>query len=645
MKKLLFAISICAIAAVSAHAADVLVLCYHDVRDDVNAPRVQGLRDDRSAIFPAWASEHLDSDQYAISTRNLASQFDWLRVHGFHVISLGQLIDARSGNGQLPEKAVLLTFDDGLTSTYTNAFPLLQTFHYPAVVSVVGSWADLPSDGKVDYGPRNFTRADFATWDQLREMQESGLVEIASHTYGLHKGIRANPQGNIIPAGVSHAYEEASHRYESDEEYAARIRADLTRSADEIRVRLGHAPRAIMWPYGGYTKVANSIAASLGMVATFTLDSPTIFPGRAFNAKGIEAIPRVVVMSNPDIRGFAWSLEHDVVTTNLRAVQVDTDYIYDPDPSQQERNLSALLDRIKTMNVSQVWLQAFSDPTGSDAATAVYFPSRVLPVRADLFSRIAWQLRTRCGVQVYAWMPVLAWQLPDRTLQARLQIKPKAGSKPETPVRLNPFLPETQEIVGELYEEVGRSAPITGILFHDDGVLRDTDDLGPQAPPAGAERTKALVEFTNSLATRVRTWRPQIATARNIFAEPVLNPESETWFAQSLPAFLQNYDEVALMAMPYMEHVKNVNSWLRKLERTVAATPGAINKTVFELQATDWRRKRVVPADTLAGQMRLLQMEGALHLAYYPDDSIKGTPLLKVLIPAFSTSNHPALRP
>lgn len=645
MKNILVVLFIVCLSGIRVHASDVLVLCYHDVRDKVNGSSVQSLPEGNVAIFPSGSAEHLDPDQFAVSTRNLASHFDWLRAHGYRVISLQQLIDARNGHGTLPAKAVLLTFDDGLSSVYTKVFPLLQAFHYPAVVAVVGAWTDLPADGKVDYGPRPFTRADFATWDQLREMQDSGLVEIASHTYDMHRGIPANPQENLIPAVITHAYNTKTQHYETDEEYATRMRADLSASAEEISRKLGRAPRAVMWPYGEYTQASDAIAASLDMPVTFTLSLPRVFPGRPFGIRGLENIPRLVMMSNPDVSAMAWSIQHPSLTSNVRAVQVDTDYIYDPDPAQQERNLSALLDRIKAMNVTQVWLQAFADPGGTDSATAVYFPSQVLPMRADLFSRIAWQLRTRCGVQVYAWMPVLAWRLPNAAMQARLQIQPKPGVRPEAPVRLNPFQPETGEIVGELYEELARAAPVAGILFHDDAVLRDTDELGPHAPPPGPDRTMALIFFTNELTAHVRHWSPQVATARNLFAEPVLNPKSEKWFAQSLPAFSVSYDEVALMAMPYLENAKRPKPWLRNLERQVATVPDGLQRTVFELQAEDWRTKKPVPTRTLAGQMRLLQRNGALHLAYYPDDYVKDNPKLKQLTPAFSASAYPALRP
>jgi biofilm PGA synthesis lipoprotein PgaB len=646
MKRLLFSLLLALFAAPITRAADVLVLCYHDVRDDVQGVPLQTIP--QVGQFPhvtPGIAAHLDADQYATSTRNLAANFDWLSAHGYHVISLQQLIDARNGHADLPNKAVLLTFDDGLRSSYTKVFPLLKAYHYPAVVAVVGAWVDLPADGKVDFGPRLFTHDDFVTWEQLRQMQASGLVEVASHTYDLHRGIVANPQGNEIPAVLVHAYDARTKHYETDDEYGARLHADLVHSATEIHAQLGRAPRAVMWPYGAYTEVSDAIATSLGIPISFTLGIPLSFPNKPFGNAGLEAIPRMVLMSNPTAANLAWSIQHPFVKSDIRAVQIDLDSIYDSDPLQQEKNLGALLDRIKTLDVTQVWLQAFADPHGSNVAAEVYFPNSHLPMRADLFSRVAWQLRTRCGVEVYAWLPVLAWQLPDSSMQVRLQIPPRPGVRAETPLRLNPFLPETRSIVGDLYTDLARAAPIAGLLFNDDAILRDTDDLGAQAPPPGPARTQALIAFTGELKTRVQRWRPQVATARNLFVEPVLHPQSESWYAQSLPAFLSAYNEVALMAMPLLENVKVGNSWLTKLARQVGAVPSGLNRTVFELQTVDWRTGQPITTATLAGQMQLLQSKGVLHLAYYPDDIQKNHPDIAILFPAFSASDYPARRP
>ncbi|MFX7140765.1 poly-beta-1,6-N-acetyl-D-glucosamine N-deacetylase PgaB, partial [Acinetobacter baumannii] len=77
----------------------------------------------------------------------------------------------------------------------------------------------------------------------------------------------------------------------------------------------------------------------------------------------------------------------------IRALQVDLDDVYDPDPAQQGRNLDALIERVKRISPTHVYLQAFADPDGNNPADALYVPNRHMPMRADLFSRVAWQLK------------------------------------------------------------------------------------------------------------------------------------------------------------------------------------------------------------------------------------------------------------
>src|SRR3546814_7094173 len=80
-------------------------------------------------------------------------------------------------------------------------------------------------------------------------------------------------------------------------------------------------------------------------------------------------------------------------------------------------------------------------------------------------------------------------------------------------------------------------------------------------------KSRALVDFTAELTARVRKIRgPDVKTARNIFARPILEPESEAWFAQNLDDFLAAYDWTAPMAMPLMrsdEHTSELQSLMR----------------------------------------------------------------------------------
>lgn len=626
--------------------ARLVVLCYHDI-----APNAQAL-----------------GDPYAVDAQNLAQQLAWLRDHGFHFVSVDQVLASRRGGAPLPDKPVLLSFDDGYRSVYTTVFPLLKAFHAPAVVALVGAWLAPRDDQEVRYGDLMVPRSRFVTWDQVRDMQASGLIEIANHSYDLHRGIVVNPQGNSEPALTSRAY--AGGDYESRPAYLERVRADLARNSALIRQNTGRAPRVMVWPYGSYNGDTVDIAGQLGMPVTLTLDEGVNLPSTP-----LSALRRVLLDARTDLADLASQLR-DLETwpdgirpVPQRIMQVDLDYIYDPDPQQQEANLGRLIERVKAMGVSTVYLQAFADPDGDGVASALYFPNRHLPMRADLFNRAAWQLQTRAGVKVYAWMPLLAFRLPASDPAAgHVVLSDSAdGRAPAVRgyLRLSPYSSVARQTIREIYQDLARGAHFSGLLFHDDATLSDYEDAGPDAlaayradgpgaTPAAmradpallarwtAAKVRLLDDFSMELAAEVRRYQPGLKTARNYYAEPVLDPAAETWFAQSFASGLKHYDQVAVMAMPYMEQASDPDAWLARLFARVAAVPGALDKTVFELQTVDWRRNdRPIPTGQLAATVRMLQGLGARHLGYYPDDLFHDQPRLATFRRVFSLTVQP----
>ncbi|KRG72635.1 hemin storage protein [Stenotrophomonas terrae] len=596
-------------------AADngLLVLSYHDIRDDV--------------------ANHGDPDLYAVSTQNFAAHLDWLSSHGYHPVSLSQLIDAAHGGPPLPPQPVLLTFDDGLRSAYDKVFPLLQAYHYPAVMAVITDYVDLPADRRIDYGHRFFTHDDFLTWAQIREMQASGLVDIASHTDNLHHGVQSNPQGNSTPAAITRIYDPATARYETAEAYAKRIRDDLSLSVRRIVDNTGVAPRAIVWPYAAYNAFSNQVAADLGMRVSFDLE------GRSTPVtQNLSGLARLLMMDNPTVIDLARELRRDMQLENVRALQIDLDMVYDADPEQQSRNLDALIERVKRIGPSHVYLQAFADPDGNGSADALYFPNRHLPMRADLFNRVAWQLKTRAEVQVYAWLPVLGYELPDPAQRSALQIHSKER---DGIFRLDFTKPQAHHIIKDIYEDLAINSYFEGLLFHDDAYLRDTELA--QLPAEGEEgaRTKALIDFTLELRDAAQRWRPKLATVRNLYARPVLQPNSAAWFAQRLDLFNQAYTHTALMAMPWMEQSRHPERWLDQLVTAVKQHDPDFNKTLFELQTLDWRTRQPIPGARLRAQIRRLQAAGVKHIAWYPDDFIGNRPALEDARAAMSVRNFP----
>ncbi|VVN15258.1 Poly-beta-1,6-N-acetyl-D-glucosamine N-deacetylase [Pseudomonas fluorescens] len=620
----------------------VLGIAYHDVED----------RDPDQAVV-------------AVRTERMIEQLAWLRENGYKPVTVDQIMAARKGGPELPAKAILLSFDDGYSSFYARVLPVLRAYNWHALLAPVGSWIDTPLNQPVDFAGAPRARSDFLTWDQVREISQSGLVEIAAHTDANHKGILANPQGNLQPAAATRRYDPLTKRYESEADFQARIRTDVNNISEKIRKVTGKKPRVWVWPYGAADGTSLTVVGEQGYEMALTLDD------------GLDALdnlmssPRFLVAADPDGEHFANSIVGVQSDLPMRVVHVDLDNVYDPDPAQQDINLGKLVQRMADMGANTVFLQAFADPKGDGLVHSLYFPNRHLPVRADIFDRVAWQLRTRAHVKVFAWMPVLSFGL-DSKLPRVTRWDPNTGITAVDPnqyQRLSPFDPEVRQIIGEIYEDVARLTSVDGILYHDDALLSDFEDASPAAlkayvaqgfpgsiaalrdDPAAMQRwtrfkSKYLIDFTNELTAKVRAIRgPQVQTARNIFAEPMLNPHSEEWYAQNLDDFLVTYDWTAPMAMPLMEKQTQAESgpWLEALVATVKKRPGALDRTVFELQARDWTKKDQADIDGahLADWMGRLKRQGATSFGYYPDNFLDNLPDLKTVRPALSNKWNP----
>ena len=636
--------------ACAAPPVKLTVLSYHEIAEKADA------------LVPA----------YAVPPASFAAQMQWLRETGHHFVGLDAVLADAAGRRPLPPDAVLVTFDDGYRSMYANAFPVLKAMRIPSVVALVGSWLE-PKDGSVDFDGKAIPRSELLSWDDIRTMQASGLVEIGSHTYDLHRGIPGNPQGNLEPAATTREWLAAQQRYEDEAAYQRRVAADLRRNSALLRARLGRAPRVIVWPYGRYNIETVRIARSLGMRVGLSLDD-----GPNTAATPLSALRRVLVMGTMTLPDLA--REIDLRNSGVfddgrpvKAMHLDLDYIYDPDPAQQERNLGRWLDRIAAMGVNTVYLQAFSDPDANGAADAVYFPNRHLPMRADLFNRVAWQIATRTPVKrVYAWMPLLAWQLPAGDPAARdtvVTLPSVAHHLAMGYPRLSPFSPLARKAIRELYEDLGRCCTIDGILFHDDVTLSDYEDGSAWALKAYRDwglpgsvaairaddramarwtrrKTAWLDAFAGEVAQATRDQQPGLATARNLYAQVMLNPRAEAWYAQSYESSLAHYDYTAVMAMPYMEQAPDANAFYRQLVDRMQAIPGATAKTVLELQTVDWRHDdAALPSAELAGAVRALYGWGVRNIAYYPDNLYRNDPDPAVLKPVLdSQPNWPPSR-
>ena len=124
------------------------VLTYHYIRDAV--PPTEEL------------NYHL-----SVKTADLDSQFAYLAKNGFQIISLGDLYESLVNHTPVPPKSVIITFDDGYRDFYYNAFPLIKKYNLRVVSFYVASYTSYPN---------------YMNWEMLREIHNSGLVDVESHT-------------------------------------------------------------------------------------------------------------------------------------------------------------------------------------------------------------------------------------------------------------------------------------------------------------------------------------------------------------------------------------------------------------------------------------------------------------------------------
>ena len=617
------------------------VLAYHDV--DTTALKQTVIKPPEKKIDGVYYRHFYPQ---TISVPNLVNHFNWLKQHGYQPVSWQQVVDARAGKRALPEKPVLLTFDDGYESFYQNVYPLLKAYRFPAVFAVVTSWLEVPDQQMVPYDKNlSLPRKNFVSWAHLKEMSDSGWVEVASHTHALHKGVVANPRGSVIAAVLAPIYQNG--HYENKAQYQARLENDFETSARLIAQHTGKRPRVMVWPYGRFNQVAQQAAAQAGMKDSYTLNDDVD------NETGRAVLGRFLVEEESTLDMLGQYLKSELKSPTVqRVVHVDLDRVYDKNPTQLNRNVDALIERISQLGVTTVYLQAFADEDGNGVAEALYFPNQYLPVKADLFGQVAWQILTRAHADVYAWMPVLAFDLGH----SYTYINDGRTGKPNPRhyQRLSPYSDANLKAIQSIYSDLSFYAKFNGLLFHDDAFMDDFESADSAAHPqqepgdlAQARRKEQdLIKTTDQLVRAVKPYAMggfephSFFTARNIYASVIMNPEAQAWFAQSLPEMAKHYDYVAVMAMPYMEHeqpisTKTAAAWLTQLAQT-AKQQANPNKMVFELQATNWHTQKPIATAELLNWMAILKKNGIQNMGYYPDDFVNNHPNLQQLKPVFS---------
>ncbi|MBQ7704810.1 MAG: polysaccharide deacetylase family protein [Selenomonadaceae bacterium] len=174
----------------------------------------------------------IDKDSKTLTVEQFDAQMKYLAEGGYNVITPDELLDAWEGNGTLPENPVVITFDDAHIDIYKNVFPILQKYKLRATFFLITDYVNL--------------YPNYITWDQAREMQASGFVDIESHTL--------------------------NHKLMTEIYSRDKLWDQLYGSKQAIEWYLKKPVNYIAYPDGKYTVEAEAVSKEAGYRAGFTFD-------------------------------------------------------------------------------------------------------------------------------------------------------------------------------------------------------------------------------------------------------------------------------------------------------------------------------------------------------------------------------------
>ncbi len=214
---------------------------------------------------------------YVVTPGMLEEDLLYLSEHGYHTVSARQLISFVDGGAPLPDRPVLITFDDGYLNNLEYAVPLLDRFGMCAIISAVGEYCETYTQS----GDRNAAYV-YLSWDDVAALDESSSVEIGNHSYDMHS---TSPR-----AGASRKPGEPQERY------IEAFTADTARMQRALIGRSGVESLIYAYPFGEISEGSGEELKDFGFRMTLSCyehvnevapyDSASLYEMGRFNRSG-----------------------------------------------------------------------------------------------------------------------------------------------------------------------------------------------------------------------------------------------------------------------------------------------------------------------------------------------------------------------
>jgi len=210
-----------------------------------------------TARVPVLMYHHIDeyaTNDMIVTPQVFAAQMRALYENGFTAITLCQLVDFVDQGTPLPERPVVITFDDGYLSVYEYAFPVLARYGLNAISFVIGE-----AVGTSTYKDTGYPTIPKFCFRQARNM--AGVVSIQSHSYDMHQAPHleeGRARENIL-----------QWPGEREADYIEALREDHRRISDAVYDALGETVFAIAFPHGIYDELSQAVLLEMGMRVSF----------------------------------------------------------------------------------------------------------------------------------------------------------------------------------------------------------------------------------------------------------------------------------------------------------------------------------------------------------------------------------------
>ena len=191
-------------------------------------------------------------DTYIVSAKQLEQDIIALQKNGYTTVFLSQVVDYIDNKAELPDKPIVLTFDDGSYNNLHYVLPLAKKYNVKFTIFPVTAYS-LHSMDTNDIGNVNYS---YLTFQQMAELVDTGLVEIGNHTHDLH---HSKPRHGIKKL-----------KKETFDQYQNAIQTDIQKANELIHSAGIPTPTAFAYPFGAFSKESKSVLQQMGFRTLLT---------------------------------------------------------------------------------------------------------------------------------------------------------------------------------------------------------------------------------------------------------------------------------------------------------------------------------------------------------------------------------------